>query len=66
MIAGYVMWAEGSLGVQVIVVFQELREQASQSHSHHPERRLLGDSLVQNLEVPGYLRRCGEPEDPFW
>jgi hypothetical protein len=55
----------GSSGVQAIVVFRVLREQASPLHSHHPERRQLDGSLVQDPEVQGYLKRCDELEDPF-
>jgi hypothetical protein len=51
--------------VQAIVAFRVLREQASPLHSHHPERRQLDGSLVQDPEVQGYLKRCDELEDPF-
>jgi hypothetical protein len=66
MIFGYVKWEAGSSGVQVIVVSRELMEQVSPLRSHHPERKQLDDFRVQDLEVPGYLKRFDEPEDPFW
>lgn len=52
--------------MQVIVVSQELKEQASQLHSHRLGQMQLDGFLVRDLEVPDYLRKCDEPEDPFW
>jgi hypothetical protein len=49
-----------------IVVFRELKEQASRLHSRHLEQRQPDDSQFRSLEVLGYLRICGELEGPSW